>query len=540
MIVEVECFTQYTHWDRLITVLSYTLDTVYTGEYPTTSAPFIFPLQSLLFKPSLIYVISIGVDYSKCGCTLFPCKTVRGGFTKAPLSAGTEIHISLVGISHPMEDGETPFTGEGSVLISPSDTTVTPVKTLTSVSDVSVIFSITGMPVGFSQLSFAGDSSATLGCTLFSVSSTGSLTLTSISMTPSSSGVISTTAPLITMNSAVNGGNASLSITGCIFDHISLTSANGAVLSATLSSTDTLSVSTTAFTSCSALKGGAIFLRPIELPNISFEEIDYINQSNQALSGEQFGPTLYVETESTDYLQAGQYLPFISWDDDVDKQAMATIGSADPAILSRLFVTADPESSLFVSPSGVDGSDCGTLDDPCQTILYALTCPRYTTLSESLTPTLRLIDSIHQEDTTTIKVGTLTRAISAYVNAMYPVISSAGFTSPVIPFFSVSTGTLSLRTLTISILTTFTTPIWCLLHHIIWILPFHFYQVRFIAFLHHSISTLLYRIWHTHTQQFILHFLHINSLTSLSHQFLFCDRCFLHLHHPLEWKRCCV
>ena len=208
-----------------------------------------------------------------------------------------------------------------------------PTLTLTSsfTSSTSVFTLSTGM-ISLNQFSV----SLHTDCSLVSISSTGCITLNTITLY-SDSPSLALTNPLITIESC------SLNFTSSVFENITRSSGNGSIIYVSHSSTPSLYISDTNFTNCStkngnggglyvdmnggtlscdrvrfdgcsAEYGGGIYLSlfSTNTPSISFTHITLTSSSFSSMSDITHGILLFLHTNNTSLLYQDSFLPFLS------------------------------------------------------------------------------------------------------------------------------------------------------------------------------------------------------------------------------------
>ena len=296
------------------------------------------------------------------------------------------------------ESASTTFTQ--STTIQPYTSSVSKaVHSLTATNGVFVV-STSSITVTFESIAFQLSTSSALNYPLFYISK-GSFTLTSITVTSENSNQASVSASIVKVNSGLSYYSTSTSISGCRFSLISYSSGNGTCLNAAMAGTDSLTISDTSMTSCSALYGGAMYLSLSGTPSpLSVSLTSYA--SNTATS---YGPTLFVYTTSISYISETQFPNFIVCTESAANQAYGVESSGSPSRLIDLIgytqyhcLTYDWEDeddsmcSAIETMSEYDGviyvdtrapslATCGAPQSPCMTLVEAFASTLFKTTS---------------------------------------------------------------------------------------------------------------------------------------------------------------
>ena len=265
------------------------------------------PLVYFLFPPSLagldtIVVSSQGADLKTCGWSDFPCQSIHTAYDHRSISAST-LTVTLTHGSHSSETLSTLFTQPTLVQPSSGASVTKTVSTLGNSQSGVFILSTQSITLTFRSITFAVTA---LNSPLF-YQTTGELKITGISATsPSYPTSVAVSASVVTVSPS--SSSTTTLIDGCPFSFFTFSSGNGATLSATLRSSDSLTIRASTYSSCSAKYGGAIYLSLSAQPStLSISLTDY--SSNIASTS---GPTVFVDAISSSYLSIDQFSDFIS------------------------------------------------------------------------------------------------------------------------------------------------------------------------------------------------------------------------------------
>ena len=200
-------------------------------------------------------------------------------------------------------------------------------------------------------------------------------------------------------------------------------SGRASFLAAALADESTLALADSTFTHCTATRGDAASLGLAALPPFSFSA----SHSTARVA------TLSIERSMDHTLRRDctpLLLPFLPWEDAIDKEAMAKLGTAGPAILSHLFRSADISPSLLVSPSPLDAPACSAAQAPCRTVNTAF---RSDSHADPSRPSIPAVGATPQEEEEAVTLREARTRISALVEERSPVFTPAPSPPPHTP-----------------------------------------------------------------------------------------------------------
>ena len=398
----------------------------YVSETITSRKPITTSLYHFIFlpqNPSVIYVAGAtdgkneGVDVSSCGWKDVPCMHISTAFAHRGSSTTT---IKLIGGTH--SDAETASTifedNTKQFSVEPETSAQKPTKTVSAFTQTPTpagLFVIkngaadcstsTQPTVTFTSLSFSLSTDSPITLPLFSVQS-GLLKLDLVDIASSqTTNPVSLSSPALKLNGGENDcGSATLS--SCTFSRLSLSSGNGAAISAKFTSQQSLTITSasdvqTSFTQCSvegdSACGGAIYADSGEEGKFSIVGIDsHKVLFSKCSANKGYGGGIYITTNGTPTSDNGhlpevlvQHSQFIecscksSSEEDASLQRGSSVYlvSPSPAALllrSRWRGTIDSAASEYVVPFWSKTTDSTPVEDSIVNYLFgALGVPLY-------------------------------------------------------------------------------------------------------------------------------------------------------------------